>query len=130
MTRKFEDIVAWQKAHEFVRAVYAITSNFPKEELFALTSQFRRAAVSIASNIAEGYKKQGKMDKLRFYNISQGSLEECRYYILLSRDLGYISTEVFQSLNEKIGLTSWYINKYADSTNQGKGVIDNIPLND
>ena len=130
MTKKFEDIVAWQKAHEFVRAVYTVTSNFPKEELFALTSQFRRAAISIAANIAEGYKKLGKMDKLRFYNISQGSLEECRYYVLLSKDLGYISTEVFKSLNEKIGLTSWYINKYADSINQDKGVIDNITVND
>ena len=82
----------WQKAHKFVLNVYKNTASFPKEELFGLTSQFRRAAVSIAANIAEGYKKKGVKDKLRFFNISQGSIEECRYYLILSRDLNYIET--------------------------------------
>lgn len=82
----------WQKAHKFVLSVYKNTASFPKEELFGLTSQFRRAAVSIAANIAEGYKKKGTKDKLRFFNISQGSIEECRYYLILSRDLNYIET--------------------------------------
>ena len=75
-TFSFENIIAWQKAHQFVLRVYLITKQFPKDELFGLTSQFRRAAVSIEANIAEGYKKLGKADKLRFLNIAQGSLEE------------------------------------------------------
>ena len=90
MTYKFENVIAWQKAHQFVLSVYRITKGFPAEEIYGLTSQFRRAAVSIEANIAEGYKKLSKTDKLRFMNISQGSTEECRDYILLSRDLQYI----------------------------------------
>ena len=77
MTRSFENIVAWQKAHELVVFVYRVTENYPKTESFGLVSQFRRAAVSIPANIAEGYKRLSKQEKLRFFNISQGSLEEC-----------------------------------------------------
>jgi four helix bundle protein len=80
-------------AHVLVLDVYRITKRFPKEELFGLTSQLRRAAVSVPANIAEGFKKSGKVDKLRFYNISQGSLEEVRYYLRLSQDLGYAETD-------------------------------------
>lgn len=87
--KTFKDLIVWQKAHEFVLAVYRYTNNFPQYELYGLTSQFRRAAVSIAANIAEGSKKPGSKDKARFLNISHGSLEECRYYLILSKDLGY-----------------------------------------
>ena len=87
---RFEDILAWQKAHAFVLLVYRVTGHFPEVERFGLISQFRRAAVSIEANIAEGYKKLSKADKLRFFNISQGSLEECRDYIILSRDLDFL----------------------------------------
>ena len=69
--------------------VYKLTAKFPKSEIYGLTSQFRRAAISVPANIAEGFKKKGKADKARFLNISQGSLEECRYYLILSKDLGY-----------------------------------------
>ena len=89
-SKNFTDLIVWKKAHEFVLEVYAVTKNFPAEERFALCSQFQRAAVSIPANIAEGYKKLSRADKLRFMNISQGSLEECRYYIILSKDLSYI----------------------------------------
>ncbi len=87
--RSFEDLLVWQKAHQFVLQVYAMTETFPKAEMFGLTSQLRRAAVSIAANIAEGFKKQSKLDKARFLNIAQGSIEECRYYLILARDLKY-----------------------------------------
>jgi len=87
--KTFQDVVAWQKAHEFVLEVYRFTENFPNKEVYGLTSQFRRAALSIPANIAEGFKKRGRNDKVRFLNIAQGSLEECRYYLLLARDLGY-----------------------------------------
>ena len=81
--RSFEDVEIWKKSHEFVLCVYRLTENFPKHELFGLTSQLRRAAVSIPANFAEGFRKNSKAGKLRFYNIAQGSLEECRYYLIL-----------------------------------------------
>ena len=88
-SKKFTDLIVWQKAHEFVLAVYKMTKNFPKDETYGLTSQFRRASVSIPANIAEGFRKRGKNDKVRFLNISEGSLEECKYYLILSKDLEY-----------------------------------------
>jgi four helix bundle protein len=94
--KKFEDLVVWQKAHAFVLAVYRFSERFPNKEMFALTSQFRRAAVSIPANIAEGFKKRGKREKIRLLNIAQGSLEECQYYLILSRDLGYGDTSTFR----------------------------------
>lgn len=87
--RSFRDLIVWQKAHQFVLDVYKYTSEFPKEEIYSLTSQFKRAAISVPANIAEGFKKKGKPDKLRYLNIAQASLEECRYYLILSADLGY-----------------------------------------
>jgi four helix bundle protein len=88
-SRRFEDVRLWQKAHGWVLSVYKYTEQFPRHELFGLTSQLRRAAVSVPANFAEGFRRRGRRDKIRFYNISQGSLEECRYYLILSRDLGY-----------------------------------------
>ena len=87
--RTFKDLVVWQKAHQFALAVYRLTRAFPRSEVYGLTSQFRRAAVSIAANVAEGFRKRGSADKVRFLNIAQGSLEESRYYLILTRDLGY-----------------------------------------
>lgn len=93
--KTFEDLLVWQKAHLFVLSVYRITGTFPKHEIFGLTSQFRRAAVSIAANIAEGFRKRSNSDKIRFYNIAQGSIEECRYYLILTKDLEY--SDVFET---------------------------------
>ena len=90
--KTFKDLIVWQRAHEFVLTVYRLTKDFPNEEMYGLTQQFRRAAVSIAANIAEGFKKRTKADKARFMNIAQGSLEECRYYLILTNDLGYGET--------------------------------------
>ena len=123
-TFSFENILAWQKAHQFVLSVYVVTKNFPQEEIFGLTSQFRRAAVSIEANIAEGYKKLGKADKLRFLNIAQGSLEECRDYILLSKDLKYIDMEQFNALTNNIEETSKLLNGYCNGIINNKGVTD------
>jgi four helix bundle protein len=103
ISKTFRDLIVWQKSHAFVLKVYQLTGKFPKEELFGLTSQFRRAAVSIPANIAEGFKKLGKADKLRFYNTSQGSLEECRYYLILAGDLGYGDTRPLLGLIDEVG---------------------------
>jgi four helix bundle protein len=107
--KTFEDLIVWQKAHEFVLGVYRLTESFPRSELYGLTSQLRRAAVSIAANIAEGFKKTGKADKARFFNISQGSIEECRYYLILVRDLKYGDPQDLGSLLDEVSklLTSY-----------------------
>ncbi len=118
-TNNFEDLIVWQKAHEFVLNVYKITLQFPKEELFGLTSQFRRASVSIAANIAEGYRKSGVKDKLRFYNISEGSLEESRYYIILLRDLNYIDKQKYDELYKAASSVSKLLTAYCN------GIINN-----
>lgn len=112
MGQTFQNILAWQKAYDFVLDVYKYTKSFPESEKYGLISQFQRAAVSIIANIAEGYKKIGKADKLRFMNISQGSLEECRCYVILSRDLGYIDNEVYNILYSKIEEASKLLNGY------------------
>ena len=116
--------MAWQKAHEFVLCVYRLTMRFPHEERFGLTSQFRRAAISIEANIAEGYKKLGKADKLRFMNIAQGSLEECRDYIILSRDLGYIEINEYEQLCNASEQTAKQLYGYCN------GIINNNCLKD
>lgn len=100
--KTFEDLIVWQKAHQLVIGIYAYTKQFPREEIYGLTSQFRRASVSVAANIAEGFKKRGKKDKARFMNISQGSLEECRYYIVLSRDLCFGENDKLRNLLEEV----------------------------
>ncbi|MDR9502296.1 MAG: four helix bundle protein [Desulfurivibrionaceae bacterium] len=108
--KTFKDLKVWQKAHEFVLLTYQVTSDFPSHELFGLTSQFRRAAVSIPANIVEGFRKKGLKDKLRFYNIAQGSLEECRYYLILINDLHYTQIDTLQDVLED---TSRLLNAYA-----------------
>ena len=122
MTYSFENIIAWQKAHAFVLLVYRITRHFPEDEKYGLTSQFRRAAISIEANIAEGYKKLGKADKLRFFNISQGSLEECRDYHILARDLNYLHQDEFEALHYSIEETSKFLNSYC------KAIANNVAI--
>lgn len=111
-TQSFEQVVVWQKAHEYVLAIYRITRKYPKEEIFCLVNQMRRAAASITANIAEGYVRIGYKEKLRFYNISQGSLEETRNFVILSRDLEYISNEEKETLSIQAAEVSRMLNAY------------------
>lgn len=87
----FQELEVWQKAHRLVLAVYQATKAFPADEKYGLVSQMRRAAVSIPTNIAEGFKRRGQADKMRFYNTGETSLEELKYYFILSKDLGYLT---------------------------------------
>jgi len=112
----FTDLVVWQKAHAFVLAAYRVTESFPRSELYGLTSQFRRAAVSIAANIAEGFKKRSPSDKARFLNIAQGSLEECQYYLILAKDLGFSDTTTLRpQLDEVAKLLEGYASAILNS---------------
>lgn len=115
----FQQLIVWQKAHQFVLLVYKTTDLFPQKEMFGLTSQFRRAAISIAANIAEGYKKKDYKNKLNFFNIAQGSLEECKYYIILSKDLNYHSDSELETLSEEI---SKLLGAYIKSINANNSI--------
>ena len=109
--RRFEDLRVWQKAHAFVLEIYHLTKNFPKTETFGLVAQMRRAAISVPANIAEGFKKRCPPDKARFLNIAEGSLQECRYYLILASDLDYCdATEASRSAEETSRLLESYAN--------------------
>ncbi len=117
--KTFKDLKVWRNAHECVLAVYEYTSKFPKSEMYGLTSQFRRAAVSIPANIAEGFIKRGKADKARFMNISQGSIEECKYYLILSKDLGYgENSNLSEQLTDVSKMLSAYIKKIKEDNDK------------
>jgi len=108
--KEFSDLVLWQKAHGLVLFIYSLSRTFPKYELYGLTSQIRRAAVSVPANIAEGFKKRTVAKKIRYLNISQGSLEECRYFLFLIEDLGYAETkDAMEKLEEVSKILESYI---------------------
>ncbi|MCD4734749.1 MAG: four helix bundle protein [Bacteroidales bacterium] len=111
-TKSFLDLEVWQKAHKLVLEIYKQTQNFPDFELFGITSQLRRAAVSVPANLVEGYKRVGKADKIRFYNIAQSSLEETKYLILLATDLNYINSSDIGTMIGEVGkMLESYIKK-------------------
>ena len=102
----FGQLEAWQEAHKLVLTVYQVTRESPSDERFGVTNQMRRAAVSVPANIAEGFKRRGIQEKVRFHNvnISEGSLEEYRYFLILSKDLRYVpSNEELMSQSETVG---------------------------
>ena len=100
--KSFEDVEIWKKSHQFVLDVYRLTDSFPKQEVYCLTSQLRRAAISIPANFAEGFRKTSRPEKLRFYGISLSSLEECRYYLRLVKDLKYAEPDGLRNDLEEI----------------------------
>ena len=115
-TQTFKELLVWQKAHHFVLDVHRYTDTFPKTELYALASQFKRAAISIAANIAEGYKKTGKADKARLMNIAQGSVEEGHYCLILSHDPGYgPNSHLVNNLDEVAKMLQSYTSKILTS---------------
>jgi len=97
----FKDLNAWKEGHVLVLMIYKATRAFPREEMFALVSQMRRCAVSITSNIAEGFSRQSYKDKAYFYSLALGSLTELQNQILIARDIGYLAIEQFEFLDKK-----------------------------
>ena len=116
--RTFQDLIVWRKAHQVVLRVYQLTADFPQWENYGLCSQLRRAAVSVAGNIAEGFRRRGRADKLRLLNIAEGSLEECRYYLILAQDLRYGNTDEPRALLEEV---SRLLNAYSKAIRAGGG---------
>jgi four helix bundle protein len=99
--KSFTDLVVWQKGHKLALAIYEITRSFPKRESYGLVDQMRRCAVSITSNIAEGFSRQGKKEKRQFYFTSKGSLTELQNQLLLAKDIGYLSKDRFREIADK-----------------------------
>lgn len=114
--QSYNELLVWKKAHQIVLDMYKMTHQLPKEELFGLTSQIRRSAISIPANLAEGFGRKGKKDKMRFYHIAYGSLNETDYYLLLINDLNYYNTsEIKLNLHETTKMLSAYIKQIEKS---------------
>src|SRR6266849_5243940 len=92
---RFTQLDAWREGHKLVILIYTITKSFPKEEFFGLVNQMRRCVVSITSNIAEGFSRQSYKEKVQFYSIALGSVTELQNQLLIARDVGFISKEIF-----------------------------------
>lgn len=103
--RDFTDLLAWQEGHKLVLEVYALTKKFPKDELFSLVNQMRRAAVSVTSNIAEGFGRQGYKEKVQFFYVAQGSLIELKNQLLIAQDVHYINSSEYTKISEQANRT-------------------------
>jgi four helix bundle protein len=103
--QEFTDLKTWQEGHQLVLLTYKATKKFPKEELFGLVSQMRRAAVSVTSNIAEGFGRHGYKEKTQFYYLAHGSLIELKNQIIIARDIAYIPSSDFVALREQLNRT-------------------------
>ncbi len=110
-SQSFKDLITWQKAHELVLEIYRLTESFPNREMYSLTKQIRRSAVSVPANIAEGYRKRSNTEKSRFFNIALGSLEETRYYLILANDLKYAETRKSQDSVDEVGRVLYAYNR-------------------
>ncbi|MBU4257126.1 four helix bundle protein [Patescibacteria group bacterium] len=99
--KSFTDLNAWKEGHKLVIEIYQITKNFPKEELFSLTNQIKRAAVSITSNIAEGFSRQSFKEKVQFYSIARGSVTEIQNQLLIAKDVKYFTADKFNKVAEQ-----------------------------
>ncbi len=111
----FRKLLVWQRAHQLVLSIYKLTETFPKSELFGLTSQMRRAAVSVPANIAEGYAAGGKGQFARYLNIAQGSLAEVEYYLILTHDLKYITDVQYQGAETLRGEVGFLLHRLIQS---------------
>ena len=113
-TKTFKDLIVWQKAHTMVLEIYKHTNSFPQEEKYGLVSQIRRSAVSVSTNIVEGYKRSSRKDYIHFLTISASSLEETKYLLLLSKDLHFLEDDVYRhlfSLSDEIGKLLFSVKK-------------------
>ena len=100
--RDFRQLKVWEKAHALTLGIYSVTATFPREEMYGITSQMRRCSASVAANIAEGCGRTGDGEFHRFLNTAAGSAVELEYFLLLSRDLGFLSAEVYEKLQGEV----------------------------
>jgi len=114
--KTFKDLIAWKEGHLLVLEIYKITENFPKSEIFGLTNQMRRAAVSITSNIAEGFSRRTAKEKIQFYRTSLGSLTEIQNQLIVSKDLKYITNDLYEAIDKKTTIIHKLINGLVKSS--------------
>ena len=114
----FRKLIVWQKAHQLVLLVYKLTEKFPKHEMFGLTSQLRRAMVSVPANVAEGYGAGGKGQFGRYLDIAQGSLSEAEYYLILAQDLSYITPSQYEQTESLRAETGFLLHRLIESLNR------------
>jgi len=114
--KTFKDLIAWKEGHLLVLEIYKITENFPKSEIFGLTNQMRRAAVSITSNIAEGFSRRTAKEKIQFYRTSLGSLTEIQNQLIVSKDLKYITNDLYEAIDQKTTIIHKLINGLVKSS--------------
>lgn len=115
--QSFTDLIVWKEGHKLVLATYLLTQDLPKNEIFGLTSQMRRAVTSFTSNIAEGFGRNSIKDKSRFYNIARGSLIELQNQLIISKDLNYLQSEQFDKIFQQTITCHKLINAFITSTN-------------
>ena len=114
----FRKLIVWQRAHQLVLTIYRFTEKFPKNEMFGLTSQLKRAIVSVPANVAEGYAAGGKGQYKRYLDIAQGSLAEVEYYLILSQDLSYITSSEFEQAESLRAETGFLLHRLIESLNR------------
>ncbi len=112
----FTDLDVWKESHKLVLLIYRVTRDFPKEELFGLVSQMRRAVVSITSNIAEGFSRKGYKEKLQFYYTALSSLTELQNQLLIAKDVGYLKEGVFNRIAKQIITSHKLLNGFISKT--------------
>lgn len=116
--KMFNELLIWQESHKLVLKTYKITKLFPKEEMFILTSQIRRAAISVPANIVEGFRRKTLKDSLNFYKIADASLEELKYHLLLSKDLDYINEINYKEIKDKCETVGKLLTRWIQSQEQ------------
>ncbi len=112
----FTDLIVWKEGHKLVIQVYKVTKNFPAEEIYGITSQIRRASVSVTSNIAEGFSRKNYKEKIQFYYVASASLSEVKNQLLISRDVGYLQVEECNKLVEQIDSAHKLLNRFISTT--------------
>lgn len=113
--KPYHRLEVWRQAHQFVLEIYQVTDKFPTEEKYGLTSQLRRAAVSVPTNIVEGHAKRTRADFLRFLDTAKGSLTECEYLLELARDLGYLAGDSYELLESSRGQLAFVLYRFIGS---------------
>lgn len=108
--RSFTDLFSWKEGHKLVLLVYSCTENFPNKEIFGLTNQMRRAAVSVTSNIAEGFSRKTTKEKLQFYSMAYGSLTELQNQLIIARDVKYLNKDVFKKVADQTVVVAKLLN--------------------
>lgn len=116
--QSFTDLEVWKEAHKLVLIIYKLTKDFPKEETFGLVSQLRRAAVSITSNIAEGFSRYSYKEKLQFYSMAHGSLTELKNQLLIAKDVKYLKEENFRQLSDQSIVVHKLLNAFIRKTRE------------